>query len=769
MEKWIKLITLQSLFEGQIYLIFLVTGLVCLNPPTSFAQEINAYKSIDSGDYDDPSTWAVYDGSTWNPATTKPDLTNDIYIDQTHTVILTANESAKSLFIKAQAEAAQKLNLNENELEIYGSLQGFGGAAPGTPNRAWNSQNWIGSGSDSYIIFKGSSRIIIPEGAWSAQSDRSRYSVIFNPDPGETLVIEEAFKALEFIVRSGTVFQKLDKVTYPEKCSTLSFNSETTIYGPGPFGNLIIEPGATFISECNDDILFRSSTLSASLLEVQDGGTLILEGIEPVMEAENFDFQGKVIFRNETEPITFLTSTFSDSGVPDTFHDLELQGSQDLTIPPELTLTGDVVQTSSAQFLAENSLLTFSGTATQRVIGFALTSGEMTLDKGGGMLQLEENLTVSENFTMENGTLDFGGNSLFINTSLSGNLSYQNGSWLNLPDLTYFGTPSTLDASNGTFPFADRYLGGVRKVQLLGTHEGGNLNVTYTEYPGADHNADFNDNDDTPILYRLYSYFNFSGLSSSSNEVELRISADNLLVGDVEDLRIVGTGYAAPGEHMPGEDLIDLWAKRDLTFSELEGVNFTIGSYRTSSVLPVDWLEVSAKRTDESPIIKWTVTQEKNNQKFEIFRSTNPLNNWKLIGAVKSKGLTHEPREYSFKDDSFVPTAGDVYYQIRQTDKNGDWSWSKIVRLENYQNLESEEFRIFPNPHSSGRVSLFIPEEEYSERLFIEIFDLQGRHLKEFLHDPQTFSEELNSLNSGLFLIRISSKTSSKTLRWIKR
>lgn len=67
--------------------------------------------------------------------------------------------------------------------------------------------------------------------------------VIFDPGEGNTLAIEEPFKAVKFIIRSGTLLQKLDNSVSPNFCSSLTFNTETSFYPSGPFGDFVIEPG----------------------------------------------------------------------------------------------------------------------------------------------------------------------------------------------------------------------------------------------------------------------------------------------------------------------------------------------------------------------------------------------------------------------------------------------------------------------------------------------------------------------------------------------
>lgn len=765
-----KSIAFRALFRSRIYTIFLAVVMNCLYPYFSKSQEINAYRTINSGNFSNVNIWEVYDGSLWQPAISKPGATNDIYINQTHLLTLNTNEQAKSVFINSETGASQKLNLNNFQLEIYGSLQAFSGPAPGVPSGTWNSQNWIGNSINSRLVFKGSSRTIIPNNAWSGFTTNSRYSVVFDPGDGVELIVEEAFKALRFTIISGSVRQKLNTSIIPAACSTFSFNTETGVFGSGSFGNFIIESGGTLISECNSNIIARSvsGNISADLFDLQTGGNLILEGNAPRIEAATYQLNGKVTFRGGSSSKSFLTGSFPDAGIVNSVHDLEIQGTQNLTLPSELFVSGDLIQSGSGQFLTSVSHLKFFGSEDQEVIGLSLSPQDLTLDKSGGTLKLNENLNVLRNLNLFEGQIDFQGKNLFLNVSSSGALNYQGGSLKNLISFNYLNAPSTFNALNGTFPFEDRYQGGVRKVQLLGNTAGGNLVINFTEYNGAEYNSGFNDSDGTPILYRLFSYFQFSGLEPSSNPIELRISADQLIVDQVDDLRIVGTGYAAPGSNLPGLDPVELWARRNLTISELSGVNFTIGSFRTLSVLPVEWLDVMAKYTLDSPQLTWSVARENDNEKFEIFRSEKPLDAWKKVGEVMSKGNSDEKISYSFQGEN-LPAVKDWYYQIKQVDLSGKWSWSKVVLLKSVLNRISEKVLIFPNPYISGPINLDFPDIFEENEVIVGISSSNGILISTRLFEKNSFLDQLESLKSGLYLIRFTSPQESQTLRWIKR
>lgn len=754
----------------RIYRLFLAVGGVCLILEASFCQEINSYKSISSGNFSNALIWNVWNGTSWNPTALKPNQTNNIYIDQTHLVTLTGNEAAKSIFINAETMAGQKLNINGFQLEVFGSLNAFSGAAPGIPSGTWNSQNWIGSSLTSQLIFRGTTRTIINSGSWSGFSTNSRYSVIFDPGDGVTLTIEEPFKALSFTVRSGTVIQKLDTSVFPASCPTLSFNNETTVYGPGPYGVFSIESGATFLTDCNSGILFRSGTISALSFDLQNGGTLILEGNVPRIEAANFQLNGRIIYRAGTTSKTFLSSSFSDAATPNTVRNVELQSSQNLTLPPSLTLLGDLERNGMGNFLATATSLTLMGGSNQEIIGFPLVVRDLILNKSGGNFFPNGDLTIQRNLTLTQGSMDLEGNDLLINTGLAGALSYTGGTWRNLGQFTYFGIPINLNGTNSTFPFEDTRNGGIRKVQLLGISVGGNLTLTFTEYEGAEYNSGFNDLDSTPILYRLFSHFNFSGLSPNTNLLELRISADDLIVDDVDDLRIVGTGYAAPGTHLPGLDPTELWARRELTFDELAGVNFTIGSFRTLSILPVTWLEVNSESRSDGNLVTWKVAMEKNNLLFEVFRSSDPLKEeWRKVGVLNSFGNSDSPQEYQFLD-STVQRFKAHFYRIRQVDFSGRWSWSNVTKVSIPKEfLPSDRIIIYPNPYYSGELNLIFPDFLDSSKAEWSLQDSRGKTIHHSKFPKSNLSDFVHNLAPGLYLIRVISEGKELKGRLIKR
>ena len=576
-------------FQRTIYRLFLavVSLTLVLNP--SFGQEIGAYKTRTSGDFNLTSIWEVWNGSNWVSASQKPGSTQDIYIDQGHSLRLLGDESVKSVYLHAGTGAGQKLNLNNFNLDVYGVLAAFSGPAPGQPRGTWNSQNWIGNSPNSTLTFKGHSRVIVDKASWSAQTTQSRFGVIFDPSPGQELILQAPFKALSFRVRSGTLYQKNDLSSSSSPCFTLSFNTETATYGSGPFGTFTVESGATFRSACNAQLLYRAGSTPALNFELQRDARLLLEGQDPKIEAANFILEGTLIFRGTQGTINFLSSNFTTSAKPAQIRHLVVDGDADLLVPPNLVLQGNLIQLGQGGFQLAPTQLTLTGSEDQMLQTKSLLLGSLILNKPTGKVTLDCDLSIYRSLTMLGGILDFQAHDLALNTSSLGTFHYQSGSWHRLRRLSYFGLPSLLTATTGTFPIVDLANGGFRGLQFLGPiPSGGNLNIEFIENQGANHDANFKDVDGTEIMYQLHSYFQILvDPRLGQEELEIRISADGLLLDQVGDLRVVSKGKAAPGLPIPGEQDGVPWAKRRMKWEELFGAELTIGSYREATVLPI--------------------------------------------------------------------------------------------------------------------------------------------------------------------------------------
>jgi len=583
-------------------------------------------------------------------------------------------------------------------------------------------------------------------------------------------VVNSAFKASRFVIQSGTVIQTVNTDGAPA-CSTFSFNTQAAFNRSNPYGDFIIEPLSTLISDCSSPlapIIQRTNSIPGELFHLKPTGNLILSANDPTMDVANFLIEGNVYYSSNTGNQQMLRSTMTTSGRFKTYQNIFFENAATKTLNDSIFLRGNFVYLNGGAVLDRPTFLSFEGAGAQQIINLEMDLQQIEINKPSGTLLTNNTLRIKSNFIMKNGRIDFGGNRLFLNTSGIGLYTYQGGSWLNLSQLVYNQTPMELNGSNAAFPFEDFYQGGIRKIQLLGNSAGGNLSIRFLEFPGADWDPMFDDSDGTPILYQLYSFFEFSGLNAGTEELELRISAKNLIVDDVDDLRIVSLGEASPGTHLPGLDTDKLWARRNLTFGELNNQTLTVGSYRVMSILPVFWLETSAKRIAEGAKISWITSKETNNHKFKILQSLGNVESFKSIGEVPSRGDSDLIQYYDFEHNNYYGSQH-VYFKIEQVDKNGNSTFSKVFRMIDSQNSNPlYSVKIWPNPYYSGRISIFLPEFFDPKTTIVQIHNPQGVVLYNDLLDKLSLEKELEVLKPGLYFISFVDRENHQYLRLLK-
>jgi hypothetical protein len=127
------------------------------------------------------------------------------------------------------------------------------------------------------------------------------------------------------------------------------------------------------------------------------------------------------------------------------------------------------------------------------------------------------------------------------------------------------------------------------------------------------------------------------------------------------------------------------------------GTRFTLATINTSQTpLPVEILTFKGTLIDGNVHLNWETATEKNNDYFTIERSTDG-ETFQSVGMVKGAGNSSQINAYTSKDDS--PPGGRVYYRLKQTDFDGEYSYSKIVSIENNGSFN---LNYYPHPVKVG-------------------------------------------------------------------
>jgi uncharacterized protein (DUF2249 family) len=141
------------------------------------------------------------------------------------------------------------------------------------------------------------------------------------------------------------------------------------------------------------------------------------------------------------------------------------------------------------------------------------------------------------------------------------------------------------------------------------------------------------------------------------------------------------------------------------------------------SPLPIELLSFDAAPNKNTIDLTWATATETNNDFFTIEKSKDG-NKFEDVAKVDGAGNSNQVIEYSFTDKN--PYNGLSYYRLKQTDFNGDFSYSKTVAV----NLNpNNQFYLYQNPSANHIIVAFKNAETQPCKLLIH--DVTGRMVHE--------------------------------------
>lgn len=96
----------------------------------------------------------------------------------------------------------------------------------------------------------------------------------------------------------------------------------------------------------------------------------------------------------------------------------------------------------------------------------------------------------------------------------------------------------------------------------------------------------------------------------------------------------------------------------------------------TPSPLPIELISFLCQTDNTDIKLNWSTATELNNNYFDILRSVDAIN-WVKIGQIQGFGTTITQHDYEFIDN--FPLLGTNYYQLKQVDYNGNYTYSPIT------------------------------------------------------------------------------------------
>ena len=174
-----------------------------------------------------------------------------------------------------------------------------------------------------------------------------------------------------------------------------------------------------------------------------------------------------------------------------------------------------------------------------------------------------------------------------------------------------------------------------------------------------------------------------------------------------------------------------------------DGSSYGIYAQRYSnSILPIELILFQGEDSNSGNLLEWTTATEQNNAGFELQRSMNAVE-FEKICFIPGSGNSNQPQEYRFLDINPLP--GVNYYRLKQTDFNGQFSYSDIIYI---LRGDGPAVAVYPNPVQE---TLYI-QNSLGEGL---LYNALGQTVKRFFITSTDYILDLSDLRGGTYWLEV--------------
>ncbi len=168
----------------------------------------------------------------------------------------------------------------------------------------------------------------------------------------------------------------------------------------------------------------------------------------------------------------------------------------------------------------------------------------------------------------------------------------------------------------------------------------------------------------------------------------------------------------------------------------------------TLAALPVKYGAFTGKLINKTAKLDWTTTAPPEGSYFEVERSLNQ--SFSKIGTVPSV-QNNSSGTYSFTDQS--PAPGKNYYRIKEIDKDGTFTYSSVVVV---NNTEAAPLTIWPNP-ATASVFITLPRTMIGRNVVVNLQNASGVTLlrKTVTAAGENIQLDVQSLPAGIYFTRL--------------
>jgi len=190
---------------------------------------------------------------------------------------------------------------------------------------------------------------------------------------------------------------------------------------------------------------------------------------------------------------------------------------------------------------------------------------------------------------------------------------------------------------------------------------------------------------------------------------------------------------------------------------------FTIEA--TGATLPVSLINFKGSHVGNKNILSWQTATESNNKGFEVEYSFdgNDFHDMAFVDSKAINGNSSSLLTYEYTDSKSL--SGNVYYRLRQIDKDGHTSYSNIIFIKGEKAKSLVLDAVYPNP---ARSSLnLIVSSPVSNQINVMISDITGKTVQRqafsIADGGNNLDMNVSKLPAGSYFIKALSKDGSVT------
>jgi hypothetical protein len=552
---------------------------------------------------------------------------------------------------------------------------------------------------------------------------------------------------------------------------------------PSPIAQLTIEKtgGAVVTQNVNlsnlsflnifSGVLFTSTRTitqdaGGGILIISDGATLRLGGTNslPGFSGYGLDVNSNVDYAGTTQAVgnaaNYGNLLVTAAGNKNAFVPVVVQGNLTITAGTLATSTLTVTHSVAGNFIMTGGTLSgtsstylLNGTADQTL---TLLSNliNLTVNKTSGQINLGSNVTVNQTLNMTSGKIDINSNNLTIGSA---------GSITNANSSNYI-----IAAGSGTL--IQQVTAGGSKEFPVGS------STSYLPATVALTGASTTDNFNVRLLPAVYE----NGTSGPAITVEV-VNTTWLIAEAVNggsdatitlqwpaSLELSGFNRAAcrlahftAGSWELGATDLSASGSNPYTLSRSGFTGFSPFTVGTANILPVTWLNFTARHENGNNHLYWSTANETHNRYFIVEVSTNGIN-YTELGRINGAGTTSLISEYRFIHYNVRPAS--YYYRIRQVDLDGRSSLSKVVRIKIGSVLSA--ITLYPNPVIKAATL-----ELYSAKpilLQMTVSDMTGKvvisRLMSIARGANSFDLDMEMLPAGAYTVALTDEQNEKQI-----